>query len=404
MTIYVASPPGDGSVRSARDYFHEYVKPVLVAGGMDWDVVEGRREGDVRGVLAERVRKWRRMKGEAVKGNSADGTGHLTKGGKAEEAERESLEADLVRMREQMGIKEWDGVAGDVVIGRHTWKEYVRGLHEGWLAPLESPVENSEPTDATTTIEPASQVSPAESTLQQKLSDDTSSAASPTSSPASEPMETTSQSSKPPQSKPPTPKPYPPDPYISPSNYSSITSLPSTVPSMLGPSAAIPFPHILGFLNTPVRLKRFLLRRRLADEVGREVAAVVLGRYEEYSRTSPGLSSFTADENSSSPSSSSAAAAISTDDESKRYKWQQARLLAHEEADWPSSLRKQRRKQEESKDDNSPTGDGNDAGAVSSIPKKESVWLDDVVVDDRIAGRMRKFVLGDERENNERAS
>jgi import inner membrane translocase subunit TIM54 len=42
MTIYLQAPPADG-LRSAREHFYEYVKPVLVAGAMDWDVVEGRR-------------------------------------------------------------------------------------------------------------------------------------------------------------------------------------------------------------------------------------------------------------------------------------------------------------------------------------------------------------------------
>jgi hypothetical protein len=30
------------------------------------------------------------------------------------------------------------GPKGDLVIGRHTWKEYIRGLHEGWLGPLDA--------------------------------------------------------------------------------------------------------------------------------------------------------------------------------------------------------------------------------------------------------------------------
>ena len=65
VTIYLAAPPGDG-LRSAREHFVEYVKPVLVAAALDWDVVEGRREGDIRAGLAERIRRFRRTKGDVA--------------------------------------------------------------------------------------------------------------------------------------------------------------------------------------------------------------------------------------------------------------------------------------------------------------------------------------------------
>ncbi len=49
--------------------------------------------------------------------------------------------------------------------------------------------------------------------------------------------------------------------------------------------------------------------------------------------------------------------------------WEQQRLLAHEEADWHKNVRKR------AEDD------------------KERVWLDEMVLDERIAERMRRFVL-----------
>ena len=63
FTVFLCAPPGDG-LRSAREYFQEYIKPVLVAAAVDWDVVEGRREGEVRAGLAARVRALRRKHGE----------------------------------------------------------------------------------------------------------------------------------------------------------------------------------------------------------------------------------------------------------------------------------------------------------------------------------------------------
>ncbi|KAI5283860.1 mitochondrial import inner membrane translocase subunit tim54, partial [Ascosphaera acerosa] len=36
LTVVLAAPPGDG-LRSARDFFKEYVKPILVAGALDYE-------------------------------------------------------------------------------------------------------------------------------------------------------------------------------------------------------------------------------------------------------------------------------------------------------------------------------------------------------------------------------
>lgn len=141
LTIYLSAPPGDG-LRSAREYFQEYIKPVLVAAALDWEVVEGRREGDVRAGTAERVRKLRRKGGEA---------------GQAEEEEDAETLVDQTRYR--TGIRDLDGVKGDIVIGRHTWKEYIRGLHEGWLGPLDPP-----PNPELSTLLPSSDTAPPDPT------------------------------------------------------------------------------------------------------------------------------------------------------------------------------------------------------------------------------------------------
>lgn len=123
LTIYLSSPPGDG-LRVAQDHYTEYVKPILAASGLDWEFVQGRREGDVRAVVAERVRKARR----AQESNTAT------------EPTAEPTRDELIQAhRRARGIDEYQGVRGDVVIGRHTWKEYIRGLHEGWLGPLAAP-------------------------------------------------------------------------------------------------------------------------------------------------------------------------------------------------------------------------------------------------------------------------
>ena len=419
ITVYVASPPGDGgSLRAGRELFHEYVRPVLMAGGMDWDVVEGRREGNVREALAGRVRRYRRRKGGEKLALERNGAGNqrlkqAVAGEQEQEQEKEQdPEEEFRLMREGIGIKEWEGVAGDIIIGRHTWKEYVRGLHEGWLGPLEAP-RKIDGDDETALISNAAAVptatsagddaSPTSTTLlpsssSLKTSTSTETATTSTSTTNSK----TSTQSQPEKVK---PRQRPSLPYIHPSDYAE-APLPTTISTDLGPSTTLPFPHILGFLNTPIRLKRFLMRRRLADEIGREVAGVVLGLSGEFERMAGTAATVTAtsyfpptvrsrddgDDDASpvSTTTSQVTSGLDVDTEQERKsarssttEWEQAHLLEHEEADWPSAFRRKKYGSDEDVDMNK-KGDGDGS--------KESVWVDGIVLDDRIAGRMRRFV------------
>jgi import inner membrane translocase subunit TIM54 len=343
LTVYVLAPPGDGLV-PARDHFHEYVKPILVAAALDWDAVEGRREGDVRAGLAERIRKLRKRRGEP-----------------SSEPMEEGLEESLEGLRQRAGVSEWDGPAGDIIIGRHTWKEYVRGLHEGWLGPLDAPI-SAVSTPLTTAEFPVAQIEelPATPThypsaqatepIVVHATDDASPTApldgtSPTagSEAASTEAEQAKEEDKPKKKK-------QPPPYITTAEYEN-SSLSQNCPQALGPAAVIPFMHLLGFWNFPIRMYRFLNRRQAANEIGRQTAAAVLGVYRPFEMA--GEASGSGQENGTS-------AAL-----------EQERLLKHEEVDWHKTAR------DRSKDEEG----------------KERVWLDDMVLDPRIAERMRRFAL-----------
>lgn len=332
MTIYLAGPPADG-LMGAREHFIEYVKPILVAAAMDWDAVEGRREGDVRAQLAERVRRVRKERGEA-----------------SAEVEEEDADVDGVvkQARARAGIQEWQGVQGDIVIGRNTWKEYVRGLHEGWLGPLDAP-----PPPPKEELLPVSASSDdASPTAEQLLAD----GATPEEKKEEEPQKSEEELKKEEEQK---KKRTQPPPYISTADYASTTLSPNCPPE-LGPSAPVPYPHILGFLNTPVRMWRFLNRRRLADEIGAQVAAAVLAANRPYA----GPESEFAEER-----------VVPIGDEEGDEKWEQQRLLKGEEKEWHKIVRKDAEKKREE--------------------GKESLWCDEVVVDPRIGGRMRRFVMSE---------
>lgn len=289
LTVFLAAPPGDG-LRPAREYFHEYVKPILVAAAVDWDVVEGRREGELRAAFAERIRKLRRK----------DNTRLM-------EQNEEDAIAD---MRQKLGIAE-EEEGGDLVLGRHTWKEYVRGLHEGWLGPLDL---SPEPALEEPVLEKVSVVdSTSENAAEEKLAEEK------------------------PKAK---PEPGPLPPLIRPDSYPSSTA--SSLPSTFPPSTAIPFPHILGFLNTPVRTRRFLNRREQAEETGKLVASLILAS----SHRPYDTSTHSPDEDP----------------------WEQQRLLAHEEREWHKVARTP-----------NPEGEEN----------KERPWNEEMIIDDRVGRRMR---------------
>lgn len=334
ITIFLSAPPGD-SIRVARDHFHEYVKPVLVAGAVDWDVVEGRREGEVRAGLAKKIRKLRKRKGEISQGEGGE----------------ESQEDLFEEMRKRVGTREWNGVQGDLVLGRHTWKEYVRGLHEGWLGPLDE----SQPLDPSATDPPLL---------------GTSIPANPeTELPSSNPLNDSSLQRDSPtpeksQGKPEKPSPVPP--YITPADYPSSPIAPS-IPAFLPSSLPLPLPHLLGFVHTPTRVYRFLTQRHLADSTGRSVAALVLAAQSRpYTRSTKFAS--LKDPDDASPNTDTLAESGVTQ---VKETWEQEIVLKGQEQEWHKSAWK-----------------ANDEGDM-----RERIWQEPMVVDDRIGQRMREFEL-----------
>ncbi|KAJ4380517.1 hypothetical protein N0V86_003874 [Didymella sp. IMI 355093] len=340
LSIYISAPPADGLL-SAREHFTEYVKPILVAAALDWDAVEGRREGDVRAGLAERIRKLRYKRGE-----------------KANEPVELGTEDDIEELRQRSGVKSWNGPAGDIVVGRHTWKEYVRGLHEGWLGPLDPPAPAQLPAElAAPAVEPVTAPAPtpapteaalaaAGTTVHSSTTDDASLTAIPDTKPEEEKPKEEEKKDK---------KKKQPPPFNTTADY-ALSAVAPTCPRSLGPTAIVPLPHLLGFWNFPIRIYRYLNKRHIAEQVGRETAAAVLGAYRPFSTEGQ---------------------ASSADDSNAQ--WEQAGMLAHEEPDWHASAK-------ERKDDNG----------------RERVWLDDMVLDARIAERMKRFVLDAEAEDRAR--
>ena len=313
LSIFLEAPPADG-LRVSQDHFKLYVKPILVASGLDWEFIQGREEGDIRAKLAEQIRNSRIPPEERTDEDAVAG------------------------VRQKSGIKEFVGPRGDIVIGRHTWKEYMRGLHEGWLGPLKE----------------------ASKLEEQPLGD----AQNPEES-KEEPIETLPgisidsplRDAEPPADKPKKPSRLPP--FISTKEY-ELAAAPVELPDDLDPSAPISLPHILGFLNTHRRLYRYLNRRAVADSIGRDTAAIVLSTSRPY-HTIP--TSGESDSPSADGTQSSAAQEA-----------EQQVALVEEEKDWHKSVR------------------------VRKDDEPERTWLEPIVLDARIASRMRRAELTPEDE------
>lgn len=333
LTVYLAAPPGDG-MRVARDHFKEYVKPILTAAALDYTVIEGRREGEVRVGTAEKIRKLRREAGE-----------------QSTVVDEASVESAVLEMRERIGVQDEPGPKGDLVIGRHTWKEYVRGLHEGWLGPLDPP---SPPVDLSAP-EGAEEIMK-DTAAGDELADKSDNAEK---KPEEEKKKDVEKS-----------KPAAFDSaYIYPADYSS-ASLPPTLPQSFDSSVPIEFPHILGFLNTPIRLWRYLNERHLAENIGREVAGLVLASSSRPYRDE----SFSADSQLSGASIDPTPSPDNSSTDLSRGNYEQQTVLEDEEKEWHKSVHKR------------------------DEADKEREWLDDIVLDPRIASRMQLAILSPEDE------
>lgn len=346
LTVIISAPPGDG-IRPSRQYFKDYVKPVLVAAAMDYDVIEGRKEGDVRYGTAEQIRRLRRKKGEK---------------GAVTAQEEPDVEVAIDMVQEKMHVVPEPVTRGDLVLGRHTWKEYIRGIHEGWLGPVDEPAPPPEPEP-----EPSPPIQ-----LPNEAQPDDATATTTTENPEPEKKAEEEKETK--------KKPFPPPAYLAIDKYASASLSPHT-PSVLEPSQPIDQQHLLGFLKTPQRIYNFLTRRHLADRIGRETAAIVLAASRPYQQGSE-FGSTSSDGQDATPVATSAPeldadqGSPSTGTEG----WEQQTVLAQEEPKWHKSVRK------------APKPD--DAAAAAA----ERIWMSNVVIDARIGSRMRKFELDPEEE------
>lgn len=238
MTIYMGAPPGD-TIHIARDHFNEYVKPILNSAAVDFELVEGKMQGDIRHKVAQSIRDER---------SNVDGLSALQR------AAKEKLD--------------YNTEAGDIVLGRHSYKEYMRGLHEGHLGPLDQPEE------ITAIMNPRMPGDPITEAVDLPIStSDTEPDSSITHEP---PKEKTEDEIKAEIDAIKAQIPSSPPSYIKPDSYALAADPPIDRDRV---QIYVPIQHLLGFLNTPWRIYRFLNRRKLAEEICSATTSAVLATY-----------------------------------------------------------------------------------------------------------------------------
>ncbi|THU88590.1 hypothetical protein K435DRAFT_761697 [Dendrothele bispora CBS 962.96] len=119
VTVYGAKWPGDEDYDQAIKYFRKYVKPVLVAGAVDYEMIVGKRSGDLTRRVADEVKTRRRVD---VGLDPAPSQELLPPG-------------YPFRPLSEVRQKELEG--GIVIVGRPTWKEFMAGLKRGWTESIE---------------------------------------------------------------------------------------------------------------------------------------------------------------------------------------------------------------------------------------------------------------------------
>ncbi|KAG2193289.1 hypothetical protein INT47_008650 [Mucor saturninus] len=229
VTVYITAPPGDGLEKS-RTWFREYVKPILVAGAVDYEIKEAKSPGQIETSVMEEIVQRRR---EAVEASNAESTDH-------EPLEHKSNTGftSPVDMNKKKSEVVSDGI---LAIGRNAYREVLSGLAKGCDASLAVVVE--EPALEEIKVE---EEASEESKTPENMKDDT--------------------------------------PVIVEETLEMLEPTPSedvdhfSLPPKFSPVMYIPHVNIIGWTNIPYRLYMWYADYKRIEEVGKYAVAAVLNQ------------------------------------------------------------------------------------------------------------------------------
>lgn len=303
LTIFVAPPPDDFLDVSMK-YFRKYVKPILNSAAVDFDVMVSSKQGDIRSAVSDKIRQLRK---EVIEREAQEHQKQVQQAydkswkkfvtvtvpgilkmpfGKVEETDEVKSYRDLYSAKDVVGyyyryepivpVKDdsldLEKAGGIVCVGRGAYKEYIQGLHEGLLGPLEPPEQlkepeqpKIEPVEAPLNVPEVKDLAPAEEQAQPE--------AQLEAQPEVKEPEVKEPEPETEEEKNPVPKPFilPPEyanAQLAPEfNYTQPITDDKNVPVLFQqPIYVFPVPNILGFKNIPRKIFNFFTRRHLTED------------------------------------------------------------------------------------------------------------------------------------------
>lgn len=161
ITVFIAPPPND-YLETSLKIWRRYIKPVLYSAGLDYDIVEEDKQGVIRTYVANEIRKIRKeylleqsenplanqkkQLDSKVSPNATHADDNDELNGK--EYKRNFDYRDLIGVfykrpkidrviHTNAEATDPTSSGGVICLGRGAYKEYINGLHEGLLGPLE---------------------------------------------------------------------------------------------------------------------------------------------------------------------------------------------------------------------------------------------------------------------------
>ncbi|CAB4253276.1 similar to Saccharomyces cerevisiae YJL054W TIM54 Component of the mitochondrial TIM22 complex involved in insertion of polytopic proteins into the inner membrane [Maudiozyma barnettii] len=314
ITVFIAPPPSD-YLETSLKIWRRYVKPVIYFAGLDYDVIEEEKQGVIRTEVANRIRALRKnsiekQKPKESEKNSKEVAKELTKLEEIELAKEYKKKFDWrdaigifykhakpeTIVSEDVGYPDPLLTGGVICIGRGAYKEYITGLHEGLLGPLEArePEASLEPSKNTTesaiTIDKnkndETTIQEEKIKIMEEQLEESNVPSSDLTSIDEKSKETASQDDSEKKEIDTTVL----NPFIQPSEYESspfpplelhsqgniITDDVTGVPILVHqPLLVIPVPNLIGFIAIPQRIYRFYRKRYFTEEICSEVTGLI---------------------------------------------------------------------------------------------------------------------------------
>lgn len=328
ITVFIAPPPND-YLETSLKVWRRYIKPVLYYAGLDYEIIEEDKQGLIRTHVANQIREIRKQylitqeddtlektsKVERIESRNPTEDGSITGPNLVEagkEFKRNFDYRDLIGIFyrrpkiEKISYTDSEPIdprlsGGVICVGRGAYKEYINGLHEGMLGPLEQP-EQPKPEPESETLSKQTEdikINKTNIETENEVSEITSS---------NNPATNEEQSSTIPEEEIKQPelddnKPLPSEEdkepklkdtrvlprFLTPDKYSEsgiaeeiISQLPilkdrnTAIPSLLHqPVLMIPVPNLSGFTTVPQRIVRFYQKRYYTEQVCSQVSHLI---------------------------------------------------------------------------------------------------------------------------------